>query len=215
MKLVQCYSYKEYIHIAANCAKKSCNYCKNPGLFTGKNYSTGDFQFRIFVMGKELWGHIDGSNPAPIEPTKLAQWQVKDARVMTWILASIDQLIAFNLKPYKTAKDMWEYLKKVYNQDNTAKRFQLEYDIANYSQGNLSIQDYFSGFQSLWVESVKIVYAKVPTESLSIIQEVHEQSKREQFLMKLRPEFKAICSNQMYRAPSPLDACFGELLCEE
>ena len=44
--------------------------------FTGKNYSTWEFQFCIFVMGKELWGHINGSNPAPTEPTKLAQWQV-------------------------------------------------------------------------------------------------------------------------------------------
>ena len=89
---------------------------------------------------------------------------------MTWILASVDQLIVFNMRPYKTAKDMWEYLKKVYNQDNTARRFQLEYAIVNYSQGNLSIQDYFSGFQSLWVEFVDIVYAKVPAESISIVQ---------------------------------------------
>ena len=64
------------------------------------------FQCRIFSMGKELWGHIDGSDPAPTEPTKLAQWQVKDARVMTWILASVDQLIFFNLRLYKTTKDM-------------------------------------------------------------------------------------------------------------
>ena len=117
--------------------------------FIGKNYSTWEFQFRIFVMRKELWGHIDGSDPAPTEPTKLAQWQVKDTRVMTWILSSVDQLIVFNLQSYKIAKDMWEYLKKVYNQDNITRRFQLEYDIANYSQGNLSIQDYLSGFQSL------------------------------------------------------------------
>ena len=58
--------------------------------FIGKNYSTWEFQFRIFVIEKEPWGHIDGSDPAPTEPTKLAQWQVKDARVMTWILASVD-----------------------------------------------------------------------------------------------------------------------------
>ena len=138
--------------------------------FTRKNYSTWEFQFLIFVMAKELWGHIDGSDPAPTEPTKLAQWQVKDARSMTWILAFVDQLIVFNLRSYKTAKDPW---------DNTARRFQLEYDIANYSQGNLSIQDYFSRFQSLWADFVDIVYAKVPAESLSIVQEGHEQSKRD------------------------------------
>ena len=181
--------------------------------FTGKNYSTWEFQFRIFVMGKELWGHIDGSVQALTEPIELAQWQVKDARVMTCILASVDQMIIFNLRLYKTAKDMWEYLKKVYNQDNTTRRFQLEYDIANYSQGNLSIQDYFSRFQSLWAEFVDIVYAKVLAEFLSVVQEVHEQSKRDQFFMKLRSEFEAIRSNMMNRAPSPsLDVCFGELL---
>ena len=123
-------------------------------------------------------------------------------------------MIVFNLRPYKIAKDMWEYLKKVYNQDNTARRFQLEYDIVNYSQGNLSIQDYFFGLQSLWAEFVDIVYATVPAESISVVQEVHEQSKRDQFLMKLCLEFEEIRSNLMNRAPS-LDACFGELLREE
>ena len=33
MQPVQCYSCKEYSHIAANYAKKSCNYCKKPGHF--------------------------------------------------------------------------------------------------------------------------------------------------------------------------------------
>ncbi|XP_058087822.1 uncharacterized protein LOC131234855 [Magnolia sinica] len=31
MRKVQCFSCKEYGHIAAHCAKKSCNYCKKPG----------------------------------------------------------------------------------------------------------------------------------------------------------------------------------------
>ena len=31
MRQVQCYSCKEYGHIAVNCSKKSCNYCKKPG----------------------------------------------------------------------------------------------------------------------------------------------------------------------------------------
>ncbi|KAJ0082196.1 hypothetical protein Patl1_12180 [Pistacia atlantica] len=40
---------------------------------------------------------------------------------MTWILGSVDPIIVLNLRPYKTAKSMWEYLKKVYNQDNIAR----------------------------------------------------------------------------------------------
>ncbi|TXG71326.1 hypothetical protein EZV62_006261 [Acer yangbiense] len=63
-------------------------------------------------MGKELWGHIDDSDPAPTEPKELTNWKVKDACVMSWILGSIDPLIVLNLRPYKTAKTMWEYLLK-------------------------------------------------------------------------------------------------------
>ncbi|KAK0595964.1 hypothetical protein LWI29_011505 [Acer saccharum] len=81
----------------------------------------------------ELWGRIDGSDPAPTEPMELANWKVKDARVMSWILGFVDPLIVLNLRPYKTVKTMWEYLLKVYHQDNTACRFQLEYEIANYT----------------------------------------------------------------------------------
>ena len=61
-----------------------------------------------------------------------------------------------------------------------------------------------------------IIYAQIPVESLSVIQKVHEQSKGDQFLMKLRSEFEITCSNLMNRAPlTPLDVCFGELLQEE
>ncbi|XP_058106479.1 uncharacterized protein LOC131249728 [Magnolia sinica] len=134
---------------------------------------------------------------------------------MTWILGSVDPLIVLNLRPYKTARDKWQYLKKVYNQDHIARRFQLEYEIANYTQGNLSIQDYFSGFQNLWGEFADIIYAKIPAASLSVVQEVHEQSKRDRFPMKLRLEFEATRSNLMNRDPPPsLDVCFEELLRE-
>nr|XP_034900647.1 uncharacterized protein LOC118038409 [Populus alba] len=184
--------------------------------FTGKNYSAWEFQFQVFVTGKELWGHVDGSDPAPTDAKELSLWKVKDARVMSWILGSVDPLIILNLRPYKTARTMWEYLKKVYYQDNNARRFQLEHDISNYSQSNLSIQEYYSGFQNLWAEYTDIIYAQIPVESLSVIQKVHEQSKRDQFLMKLRSEFEITRSNLMSRAPLPsLDVCFGELLREE
>ena len=36
-----------------------------PIRFTGKNFSAWEFQFKLFVKGKELWGHIDGSVPEP------------------------------------------------------------------------------------------------------------------------------------------------------
>ena len=45
---------------------------------------------------------------------------------------------------------------------------------------------------------------------------MHATSKRDQFLMKLRPDFEIARSNLMNRHPVPsLDAYLSELLCEE
>ena len=50
-----------------------------PIRFTGKNYYAWEFQFKLFVKGKELWGHIDGSNPAPRDVKTLSKCEIKDA----------------------------------------------------------------------------------------------------------------------------------------
>lgn len=185
----------------------------------GKNYSTWAFHFEIFVTGKDLWGHVDGSTPFPDkEKDKVAhaKWVVKDAQVMSWVLGSVDPNIVLNLRPYKTAATMWNYLKKVYNQNNAARRFQLEHDIALFKQDSLSISEFYSQFMNLWAEYTEIVYADLTSEGLSSVQSVHETTKRDQFLMKLRSEFEGIRSNLMHRNPVPsLDACFNDLLREE
>ena len=67
---------------------------------------------------------------------------------MTWILNSVEPHLVLNLRPYKIATDMWNDLYIVYNQDNSARRFQLEYEMANFTQGSLSIEEYFFWFSN-------------------------------------------------------------------
>ena len=78
--------------------------------FNGKNYSAWAFHFEIFVKGKDLWGHIDGSKPAPDkekDKDQHAKCKVKDNQVKTWILGSVESNIILNLRPYKDAARMW------------------------------------------------------------------------------------------------------------
>ncbi|KAJ0011083.1 hypothetical protein Pint_33866 [Pistacia integerrima] len=35
----------------------------------------------MFVKGKELWGHLDGSSEAPTDPKELSLWESKDAKI--------------------------------------------------------------------------------------------------------------------------------------
>ena len=119
--------------------------------FTGKNYSIWEFQFKNYMKGKGLWSHLDDAFKAPTEKVALEAWETKDTQIITWILSIIDPQMINNLRSFSTAQEMWNYLKRIYNQDNAAKRFQLELEITNYKQGNLSIQEYYSGFLNLWI----------------------------------------------------------------
>ena len=92
--------------------------------FNGKNYPSWAFQFELYLEGKELWGHISGTDPKPTEDEKkILSWHTKDAKVKTWILGSIEPQFFMNLKPYKMSKDMWDYLKKVHHQGNSARQY--------------------------------------------------------------------------------------------
>ena len=111
---------------------------------------------------------------------------------------------------------MWDYLKQVYQQDNSAQRFHLEHELSQFTQGTLSIQEYHFHFIRLWTDYTEIIYSSLPDASIAVVQNIHSTSQRDQFLMKLRLEFEQIRSNLMSRVPSPsIDSCFGELLREE
>ncbi|KAH1215196.1 hypothetical protein GmHk_13G036395 [Glycine max] len=111
---------------------------------------------------------------------------------------------------------MWGYLKKIYNQNNTARMFQLEHEIVIFQHDSLSISKSYSHFMNLWVEYTDIIYKDLSTEGQTVVQNVHDTTKRNQFLMKLRYDFEGIQTNLMNQAIIPsLDECLNELLREE
>ena len=92
----------------------------------------------------------------------------------------------------------------------------MELDIRNYRQGNLSIEQFYSGFLNLWSDYSGLVHSKVPKDALAALQAVHSKSQRDQFLMKLRPEFASARAGLINRTPVPsLDVYLGEILREE
>lgn len=185
--------------------------------FDGKNYTSRAFQFQIYIEGKELWGYIDGSESKPEEDDKkILSWKTKDTKIKTWLWGSIEPHFILNLKPCKTAREVWDYLKKIYQQGNAARQFQLELDISQYTQGTLPIQEYYNGFRRLWSEYDEIKLAIVSEALLPELLPLQQNSHQDQFLIKLRPEFETVRSNLISRASLPsLDDCLQKLLREE
>ncbi|KAJ0077163.1 hypothetical protein Patl1_35639 [Pistacia atlantica] len=103
----------------------------------------------MFVKGKELWCHLDGFSMAPTDPHELSLWEGRDAKIASWLLSSVKPHMVNNLRGFTTVKAMWDYLRWIYYQDNSARKFQLELDIGNYRQGNLSIKQFYSCFLNL------------------------------------------------------------------
>ncbi|KAF1872083.1 hypothetical protein Lal_00012304 [Lupinus albus] len=128
---------------------------------------------------------FEGKTTVPVNfssrELQLDHWKAKDARILSWILSCVDPQFVLTLRPYKTAKSMLEYFKKVYNQDKSAQPLQLESNIAGYTKGYFSIHEYYSGFNNLR-ELTNIIYINVPEDSLAAVREAHEQSKRDHFL---------------------------------
>lgn len=80
-------------------------------------------------------------------------------------------------------------------------------------KGRKNIQEYYSGFMALWLEYNSILCSKVPSAAVITIQELQEKKIRDQFLMKLEPEFEPIRRQLMARTPIPLlTECFRELM---
>ncbi|KAI4313252.1 hypothetical protein L6164_026244 [Bauhinia variegata] len=127
--------------------------------FIEKNYAAWEFQFKMFLKGKDLWSHIDGSSTAPVDAKKLRQWETKDAQIISWILGSIE----------------------AYMPDDFNERLRL------------------------------VTSVKVPKENLASIQVVHEDSRRDQFLMKQRSDFEVAWAGLLNRNLIPsLSICLGQ-----
>ncbi|KAF7126508.1 hypothetical protein RHSIM_Rhsim11G0082000 [Rhododendron simsii] len=143
------------------------------------------------MPGKGLWGYVDGTEAIPnaTDVKKTSEWKVNNAKVVSWILGSVDTNIGIPMRGLRTAKEMWDYLEKVYQQSNLARKFQIENDIFCYEHGEKSIQEYYAGFMDLWAE-YEFVNLTNMTNACCIqsLKNVYDERKVMQFLMKLRSD---------------------------
>ena len=80
-----------------------------------------------FVVGKGMWGHVDGSTLCPSDPkaanyaTALEKWTIENAQILTWFHNSVEPSIGMNFSKYDTSKKVWDYLKGMYLESNFTK----------------------------------------------------------------------------------------------
>lgn len=187
-----------------------------PVKFNGTNYVGWSFHLQHFVEGKGLVEFLHGTTTEPKDAEERHTWSQNNSKVVTWILNSIDPSISLSLHSYKKASEMWTHLKTLYHQTNKARKYYIDTELAKYSQGDKSVQQYYNGFLTLWNEKDSMILENVSSTAHAEVIKVQEESHISQFLMNLRPEFESVRAALMNRETSPhLDTCVQEVLREE
>jgi plasmid maintenance system antidote protein VapI len=186
----------------------------------GENYSYWSYVMKNFFIGKDMWGYIDGTSvkPTNIMDAKYAEtlkiWNKSNSKVVTWINNSVSQSIGMQLAKYDTAQEIWDHLKRLYEQSNFAKRYKLESEIRDLKQNNMTIHEFYSAMTNLWdqlalMESPELKVVKAYTDH-------REEQRLVQLLMALRDDFEGLRGAILHRVPLPnVDSVVNELLAEE
>uniref|UniRef100_A0A5B7BTX9 Retrotransposon Copia-like N-terminal domain-containing protein n=1 Tax=Davidia involucrata TaxID=16924 RepID=A0A5B7BTX9_DAVIN len=186
----------------------------------GHNYIYWAYVMKNFLLGKNMWDYITREEAAPTD-TKAANhaelqktWNVNNAKIITWINNSVDQTIGVQLAKFNTAKQIWEYLSKLYVQSNFAKRYQLEADIRAARQEDRSIQEFYSVMTGFWDQLALTEPAGLSAHEPYLT--YREEQRLVQFFMALRDDFEGLRGSILHRSPLPsVDSVVNELLAEE
>lgn len=86
----------QWLHLSLLCAYNSCLFDRISAMEKAEcmwaNYALWKFHIQFFVEGKGLWDHIDGFEQRPEESDfiKFKQWKIDNAKIISWILRSVD-----------------------------------------------------------------------------------------------------------------------------
>ncbi|CAN1323872.1 Retrovirus-related Pol polyprotein from transposon TNT 1-94 [Linum perenne] len=186
-----------------------------PIRFTGSNYSIWEYSFCIFVQGKSLLPFLDGSKSLPSLQTtsadEIASWHVNNAKVLSWLICSVEPAIAITFRSFMTAAEVWTHLRQVYSQVSTSRLFDLEYELATLSQGDRDIYNYYIAANQLWTDHDILTGSNLSSDvSAAVIQE-RKKSRNLQFLMKLRPEFETTRAKLIAQDTTDIQGIIAEL----
>ena len=122
----------------------------------------------------------------------------------------------------KTAKEVWNKLQNMFSQGNGPRVYQLQKDLASFSQGELSVTEYFTNLSILWDELQN--YEPIPTCSCEKcvcnvnekISKIHHREAVMQFLMGLNDSFSHVRGQILLMDPIPsVEKVFSLLIQDE
>ncbi|CAN1774740.1 hypothetical protein LINPERHAP1_LOCUS13064, partial [Linum perenne] len=142
----------------------------------------------------------------------IASWEMADARVLSYIIGSVDSSIALSLRSFPTSAAVWSHLQATYSHVSASRLFDLEFALANLSQGELDVNLYYLAADNLWTEIDLLSTSMLSTTANLEIQAERRRARSFQFLMRLRPEFEQVRSQLISSNKTEMSEIIGELV---
>ncbi|KAL2231012.1 UNVERIFIED_CONTAM: Copia protein [Sesamum indicum] len=96
---------------------------------------------------------IDGTVvPPPSNTNEFKKWNRIDSMVTTWILNCMTKELAESFMYVGSSRELWIELEARYGESNSPLIYQLQREIGQVTQGNLSITEYYTKLKRLWDE---------------------------------------------------------------
>ncbi|GJY17391.1 putative transcription factor interactor and regulator CCHC(Zn) family protein [Tanacetum coccineum] len=173
-----------------------------------ENYKMWSIAMTFVLRNHNKLGFVNGSCKRDNSNPGLAnQWDMCNSIVVTWILNSLSpDLFAGAIYIYaKTASEMWNDLKEIYDKVDGSIMFNLHKSINSLSQSGAPLAEYYNNLNSLWKQFNAMISLPPRTCEAAKHFEKHNQLiKLMQFLMGLDESYLAIRSIILTRKTLPL-----------
>ncbi|CAM8909147.1 unnamed protein product [Rhodiola kirilowii] len=106
----------------------------------------------IALSGRYKLGFVEGKYPKPDDVVMAARWQRCNDVIMAWLINSVSEKIVGEILHAKDAMTAWQILEASYAGTNLARKSELQRELGNLLQGEMSVAMYKRKLESLWQE---------------------------------------------------------------
>ena len=134
-----------YLHHSDNL---NCSLTNEP--LTGRNYAQWKRSYEVSLSGKNKMAFVTGKyTKPPSNSPYLPLCEICNSMVISWLLHSVDKDIASSIIYTPSAAQIWQDLSQRFSFGQGTKIYQLQKEMSNLCQGNLSISAYFTKCKQL------------------------------------------------------------------
>lgn len=121
--------------------------------FNGSNFPSWNRQVKMALGAKMKLGFINGMCPRPLEThDDYQRWIKADFMVMSWIINSMVADIAEGFIYTESSEELWKEVFERFSESNAPLIYQLQKELCNLRQENLSIAAYYGKLKKIWDE---------------------------------------------------------------